>query len=182
MDHLTLGKIILATPWLIWLSVYDFRKHQLPNVWVFGGILVSAAIALGVGGNYLFASLVTAFLSSLFLLLPFFLRAAGAGDVKMLFAAGLIAGPGNTLNLILLVSVAGLVLALLMLFFRKVNTARLKHYCRSLFDFRYDREEGRKHLPPPETESCRVPFGAAIAAGLFLNLLIQLLYSLEVER
>ncbi|UKI32638.1 MAG: hypothetical protein L6W00_03460 [Lentisphaeria bacterium] len=36
MDHLTLGKIILATPWLIWLSVYDFRKHQLPNAWVFG--------------------------------------------------------------------------------------------------------------------------------------------------
>lgn len=179
MDHLTLGKIILATPWLIWLSVYDFRKHQLPNAWVFGGVLVAAAIALGVGVNYLFASLVTAFLSSLFLLLPFFLRAAGAGDVKMLFAAGLIAGPGNTLNLILLVSMAGLLLALFMLFLRKVNTARLKHYCRSLFDFRYDRAEGRKNLPSPETESCRVPFGAAIAAGLFLNLFIQLLYSLE---
>lgn len=179
MDYLTLGKIILATPWLIALSVYDFRKHELPNAWVFGGILVMLAIALGVGGNYLLASLVTAFLSSLFLLLPFFLRAAGAGDVKMLFAAGLIAGPGNTLNLILLVSLAGLLLALFMLFFRKVNPARVKHYCRTLFDFRYDRAEGRKHLPPPETESCRVPFGAAIAAGLFLNLFIQLLYSLE---
>ncbi|UKI32639.1 MAG: A24 family peptidase [Lentisphaeria bacterium] len=105
---------------------------------------MAAAIALGVGVNYLFASLVTAFLSSLFLLLPFFLRAAGAGDVKMLFAAGLIAGPGNTLNLILLVSMAGLLLALFMLLFRKVNPARVKHYCRTLFDFRYDRAEGRK--------------------------------------
>lgn len=182
MDYLTLGKIILATPWLIGLSVYDFRKHELPNAWVFGGILVMLAIALGVGGNYLLASLVTAFLSSLFLLLPFFLRAAGAGDVKMFFAAGLIAGPGNTLNLILLVSLAGLLLALFMLLFRKVNPARVKHYCRTLFDFRYDRAEGRKHLPPPETESCRVPFGAAIAAGLFLNLFIQLLYSLEAGK
>lgn len=182
MDHLTLAKIILATPWLIGLSVYDFRKHQLPNAWVFGGILVMAAIALGVGGSYLLASLVTAFLASLFLLLPFFLRAAGAGDVKMLFAAGLIAGPGNTLNLILLISLAGLALALVMLFFHRVNTARLKHFCRSLFDFRYDRAEGRKNLPPPETESCRVPFGAAIGAGLFLNLLIQLLYSLEAGQ
>lgn len=178
MDHLTFGKIILATPWLIYLSVYDFRKHQLPNAWVYGGILVMSAVAFGVNTAYALGSLVTAFLASLFLLLPFFLRAAGAGDVKMLFAAGLIAGPGNTLNLILLVSIAGLILALVMLFFRKVDTARLKHYCRCLFDFRYDRSAGRKNLPPPDTESCRVPFGAAIAAGLFLNLLMQLLYSM----
>ena len=140
------------------------------------------AIAFGVGRDYALGSLITAFLSSLFLLLPFFLRAAGAGDVKMLFAAGLIAGPGNTLNLILLVSMAGLVLALAMLFAGKVNTARVKHYCRCLFDFRYDREQGRNTLPPADTENCRVPFGAAIAAGLFLNLLIQFLYSLEVSR
>lgn len=180
MDYLTLGKIILATPWLICLSIRDFRKHELPNTWVIGGILVMAAIALGVSGNYLIGSLVTAFFSALFLLLPFFLRAAGAGDVKMLFAAGLIAGPGNTLNLVLLVSLAGLVLACVMLFLRKVDPARIKHFCRCLFDFRYDRAEGRRNLPPPETESCRVPFGMAIATGLFLNLLLQLLYSMKV--
>ena len=182
MDLLTLGKLILATPWLICLSIRDFRKHELPNSWVFGGILVMLAIAFGVGRDYALGSLITAFLSSLFLLLPFFLRAAGAGDVKMLFAAGLIAGPGNTLNLILLVSMAGLVLPLAMLFAGKVNTTRVKHYCRCLFDFRYDREQGRNTLPPADTENCRVPFGAAIAAGLFLNLLIQFLYSLEVSR
>lgn len=182
MDELTLGKLILATPWLICLSIRDFRKHELPNRWVLGGVLVMLALAFGVGTSYALASLVTAFLSSLFLLLPFFIRAAGAGDVKMLFAAGLIAGPGNTLNLILLVSLAGLVLAVVMLILRKVNVARIRHYCRCLFDFRYDRAEGRKSLPPPETESCRVPFGAAIGAGLFLNLLIQFLYSLEVGR
>ena len=45
MDYLTLGKIILAAPWLIGLSVHDFRKHELPNAWVFGGILVMAASA-----------------------------------------------------------------------------------------------------------------------------------------
>lgn len=180
MDYLTLGKIILATPWLICLSIRDFRKHELPNAWVIGGVLVMLAIAFGAGVDYAIGSLVTAFLASLFLLLPFFLRAAGAGDVKMLFAAGLIAGPGNTLNLILLVSLAGLVLACVMLFLRQVNPARIKHFCRCLFDFRYDRAEGRRNLPSPENENCRVPFGAAIAAGLFLNLLLQLLYSMEV--
>ena len=123
------------------------------------------AVSLAPGLNYLLGALLTAFLSSLFLLLPFFLRAAGAGDVKMLFVAGLTAGPGNTLNLILLISLMGLVLAFVMLFMKQVNPARLKHYLRCLFDFRYDRAAGRRNLPPAETESCRVPFGAAIAAG-----------------
>jgi prepilin peptidase CpaA len=135
-----------------------------------------AAVALAVGVDYLLVSLTVAFLSSLFMLLPFYLRAAGAGDVKMMFAAGLTSGPGNTLNLILLVSLAGLILAVVMLLTRRVNPARLKHYLRCLFDWRYDRAEGRKSIPPPDTEACRVPFGVAIAAGLWCNLLIQLLY------
>lgn len=173
METLVLIKLVLATPWLILLSVCDFRKRELPNALTLGGAAVMAVVALAVSLDYLLGSLLTAFLSSLFLLLPFFLRAAGAGDVKMLFAAGLTAGPGNTLNLILLVSVAGLILAAVMLMLKRVDSARLKHFLRCLFDFRYDRAAGRKTLPARDDESCRVPFGVAIAAGLWCNLLIQ---------
>ncbi len=176
MEKLTLIKLVLATPWLIWLSVSDFKHRELPNRLTLGGSAVMAAVALAGGVDYLLGSLLTAFLASIFLLLPFFLRAAGAGDVKMLFAAGLTAGPGNTLNLILLVSLAGLALAAIMLILRRVDPARLKHYLRCLFDWRYDRAAGRAKLPPRDSEACRVPFGAAIAAGLWLNLLIQLVY------
>lgn len=181
--NLILIKLALATPWLIWLSVCDCKRHELPNRLTFGGAAVMGAVALAVGLDYLLASLTVAFLSSLFMLLPFYLRAAGAGDVKMLFAAGLTAGPGvagdsliNTLNLLLLVSFAGIILAAVMLMMKWVNPARLKHYLRCLFDWKYDRVEGRKTMPPPDTKGCRVPFGVAIAAGLWGNLLIQLAY------
>ena len=181
--NLLLIKLALATPWLIWLSVCDCKRHELPNRLTFGGAAVMAAVALAAGLDYLLASLTVAFLSSLFMLLPFYLRAAGAGDVKMMFAAGLTAGPGvasdsliNTLNLLLLVSFAGIILAVVMLTMKWVNPARLKHYLRCLFDWRYDRVEGRKSMPPKDTEACRVPFGVAIAAGLWCNLLIQLAY------
>lgn len=176
MEKLILIKLILATPWLIWLSISDFKRRELPNSVTLGGGCVMLAVALAPGLDYFLGSLLTAFLASLFLLLPFFLRAAGAGDVKMLFVAGLTAGPGNTLNLVLLISLAGLILAFAMLLLKQVNPARLKHYLRCLFDFRYDRTAGRQNLPPAETESCRVPFGAAIAAGLWVNLLIQLVF------
>ena len=178
MNTLILIKTLLAVPWLIFLSVNDIRKHELPNKILLAGFFAVLPIALAIGVDYLALSLLTAFLSSLFLLLPFFLRAAGAGDVKMLFVAGFIAGPGNTLNLILLISFAGLFLAVIMLLLKKTNPARLKHYCRCLFDFTYDRAAGKKALPSAGDESCRVPFGVAIAAGLILNLLVQYFYSL----
>lgn len=178
MESLLIAKFVLATPWLIYLGVKDYRTRKLPNAATLGGAAVMSAIALGVGTDYFLASIITGCLCALFLLLPFFLRAAGAGDVKMLFASGIIAGPGNTLNLILLISFAGLILALGMLAFKAVNPARLKHYARCLLDFRYDREKGKEALPPPDSEACRVPFGVAIAAGLFINLSLQLLAAL----
>ena len=175
--NLLLIKLALATPWLIWLSVCDCKRHELPNRLTFGGAAVMAAVALAVGLNYFLVSLITAFLASLFLLLPFFLRAAGAGDVKMMFAAGLTSGPGNTLNLILLVSLAGLILAVVMLLTRRVNPARLKHYLRCLFDWRYDRKEGAEKIPDKSDERERVPFGVAIALGTVFTLV----YALYVE-
>lgn len=174
MENLVIAKLVLATPWLIYLGVKDCRTRTLPNWATLGGAAVMLTIALGVSFEYFAGSAITGGLCALFLLLPFFLRAAGAGDVKMLLAAGIVSGPGNVLNLILLISLAGLVLAVVMLLFRAVNPARLKHYLRCLFDFRYDRKKGRESLPPPESEACRVPFGVAIAAGLFFNLLLQL--------
>ena len=99
MESLIIAKFVLATPWLIYLGVKDYRTRKLPNAATLGGAAVMSAIALGVGTDYFLASIITGCLCALFLLLPFFLRAAGAGDVKMLFASGIIAGPGNTLNL-----------------------------------------------------------------------------------
>ena len=37
----------------------------------------------------------------------------------------------------------------------------------------YDREEGRKNLPPKNKEAVRIPFGVAIAAGTWCGLLIN---------
>ena len=83
MESLIIAKFVLATPWLIYLGVKDYRTRKLPNAATLGGAAVMSAIALGVGTDYFLASIITGCLCALFLLLPFFLRAAGAGDVKM---------------------------------------------------------------------------------------------------
>ena len=168
-------RLVAVTPWLLVLCVYDIRERRLPNGWTLGGLALALVYCLGYGGIELFASsLLAGVLAGLFLLIPFFLHAAGGGDVKMLSAAGVIVGISEVVNLLFFMSIAGFVLAISMWCAGKVNGSRLKHYFRVCFDMGYDREAGKKALPPCSSEKCRVPFGVAIAAGVWMTLLWNL--------
>jgi prepilin peptidase CpaA len=165
-------KLLLAAPWLVALCVSDIRSRRLPNVLTLGGALAALAALWGVGGMAaMLDGLAAGALCGLFLLLPFFLRAAGGGDVKMLFACGIVAGMRHAMSLLLFMAFAGFILALVMAVAGRVDLARLKHAGRCLVDWRYDRRAGRAALPPRESERGRVPFGIAIAAGLVAALI-----------
>jgi Flp pilus assembly protein protease CpaA len=153
------------------LCANDLRRRRLPNVLTLGGAAAALAALWGAGGVAVMVDgLLAGLLCALFLLIPFFLRAAGGGDVKMLFACGIIAGMSHAMALLLFMSFAGFMLAVVMAAAGRVDLARLKHAGRCLFDWRYDRRAGRAALPPRESERGRVPFGLAIAAGLVVAL------------
>ena len=80
----------------------------------------------------------------------------------------------DSLNFLLATVLAGLALVIVMLTMRAADGARLKHYARCLFDWRYDRKAGRAALPPKDEERVRVPFGIAIAAGLWAVLILRI--------
>jgi len=169
-------KSALLTPWLIALCVSDVRHRRLPNVLTLGGLLVAIVMALGRGGVPAMAdSLMAAGCGFLFLVIPFLLRAAGAGDVKMLAAAAAFLGLHAVPFFLLATSFAGLLVAIVMIFMRQVTAARLKHAFRTLFDWRYDRKAGKAALPPKDDERARVPFGCAIAIGTWATLIMEVL-------
>lgn len=172
----TVYVIAAATPWLCALGISDWRTRKLPNALTLGGSAVIAVGMLWFGGlPRLTNSLIGGAIAGGLLLIPFLLRAAGAGDVKFLFAGGLLVGFPAVLPMLLLTSILGLVLGIAMQFAGLVDPARLKHFLRSAFDWRYDRAEGRKNLPSRENERCRVPFGVAIAAGIWITLLLRMI-------
>ncbi|MEI8039854.1 MAG: prepilin peptidase, partial [Verrucomicrobiota bacterium] len=111
--------------------------------------------------------------AGVFLLLPFLLRGAGGGDVKMLFAAGAVAGWSRILYLLWYMSLAGLVLAVVMMVFKWADGRRLQHYLRCLVDWRYDRKAGAAGLPPIDSAQVRIPFSLAIGAGLVLAMVVK---------
>jgi prepilin peptidase CpaA len=152
----------------------DAKRRRLPNAWTLGGLLAGLCVQAGFWGWAGFKDgLAAAGICVLFLLIPFLLRAAGAGDLKMLAACGAFVGLRETPFLLMAVSFAGLLVAVPMLLMRKVTAARLKHFFRSVFDWRYDRAAGRAAIPPKTDERARVPFGIAIALGTWATLVLE---------
>ena len=167
--------IAAATPWLFVLGKSDWKTRKLPNRYTLGGSAVILLCRFAAGGLHSLSNgLAGAFIAGALLLIPFLLRAAGAGDLKFLFAGGALVGYPAVFPMLFLASVFGLLLGIAMQLAGLVDTARLKHFFRSAFDWRYDRKAGRKDLPDRENEGGRVPFGVAIAAGIWVTLLLSL--------
>ena len=144
----TLG---LLAPVLVVLCAKDVRHRTLPNGWTLALALVAFAARLAFGG---LGGLVDGLLGGLvcagFILLPYLMKGAGGGDVKMMFGAGVATGLHLSVATMLFVSLAGLLLGGGMLLAGKVA-------------FRRGRTDAGD-------EAYRIPFGVAIAVGTVLTL------------
>ena len=167
-------RTVLLTPWLGYLCWSDAKRRRLPNAWTLGGLVAGLLAQSGFWGIAgLKDAALAALVATAFILVPFLIRAAGAGDLKMFAACGAFVGMRWTPFFLMAVSFAGLFVAVWMLCARQVSAARLKHCFRSLFDWRYDRKAGKAALPPKDDERARVPFGVAIALGTWATLIAE---------
>ena len=83
----TVYVIVAATPWLFVLGRSDWKTRKLPNHLTLGGSAVILVCLLAAGGfPLLLNGLLGGAVAGGVLFLPFLLRAAGAGDLKFLFA------------------------------------------------------------------------------------------------
>lgn len=157
----------LTCVWLIVLCWTDCRERRLPNLLTGGGLVAALLLRLILGGFSTFLSgFAAAVVGGIFLLIPFMLRGAGGGDVKMLAACGAIVGWNAVWALLVNISFAGVIIGVAMILCGKLDPARLKHLGRCCFDWTYDRQAGRDSLPPRDSERVRIPFGLAIALGM----------------
>lgn len=165
-----------VTVWLVVLGWYDCCFRRLPNYLTLGGAAVFLVLRFAQGGT---GGMVNGLLGGLvggaFLLIPFLMRGAGAGDLKMFFAVGCLVGYPAIFPVMVLATVFGLILGTAMLIAGRVDGARLKHWFHCCWNMNYDRKEGRKHLPEKSNEAVRIPFGIAISAGTWVGILANVL-------
>jgi prepilin peptidase CpaA len=150
VDHIVVAGLIGL---LTWAAASDFRSYTIPNnVALSIAVLYPAHVAASpaavdwVGGAAVAAVILTVGI------VLFALRVAGGGDVKLLAATALWAGPAQIVPFLLLVSVTGAVLAM----------AAASH-------LHFIRPWPSGALAPDQEAAVKlrqsVPYGIAIAAG-----------------
>ena len=169
--------ILLAmSPVLAVLCYTDCKLRRLPDKITLPLACVALVWRLGYGGvDLALSGLGGGVVCFLFLLIPVLLKGVGGGDLKMFFAVGCAIGIKRVAGFLLCTSVAGLLLAIVMICIGLADTRRLKHYANCIFNPKYDRKAGRESLPPASDERFRVPYGVAISLGTAFTLIIETL-------
>lgn len=175
------AQVLLAGLVLI-AAGFDIRYRRIPNWLVLAGIVVGlgwnlwAAGLSGLGHSAEGLGLGFALYFPLYLL-----RARGAGDVKLLAAAGAIVGPGSCLWVFMLTAILGgaIALALVMLSGRTRHTFfNMSWIMTDLMKLRAPHKSSEE-LDVRSSKGMRLPHGAMIAVGAFaLILMIQFRFRL----
>lgn len=144
--------------------ITDIRKRKIYNVVLFPFLLVSLVIHVTTTGlTGLAAALLGTAVGFGILLIPYLLGGMGAGDVKLLAVIGALKGMSFVLLAALNMALAGGIMALFIILFRKGLKKRLFHVASFI--------HGMRHgimlpiLADRESLKTTYPYGIAIAAG-----------------
>lgn len=157
--------ILAAATWI------DLNHHRIPNVLSLGGIILGVALHGWTSG---FPGIITGLGGAavgIAIFLPFHLaHGMGAGDVKLMAAAGAFLGPLNALLATGLSLAAGGTMAIIILLVRGGLTPLLKRYWKTLKCFLYTHKI--VHSPPAagEVAAMKFPYAAAILIGTVATL------------
>ncbi|MHC0036748.1 A24 family peptidase [Pseudoneobacillus sp. C159] len=145
----------------------DLKNRKIYNKVLLPAFVIAMiyhVITAGLAG--LTSSILGALVGFSILLIPYFMGGMGAGDVKLLAVIGAIKGIGFVLTTAIFMAVAGGIIGLCILLFRKGVIFRLKQ----IFYFMVFRRQGVESPFGFDKEGLRTnfPYGVAIAIGALI--------------
>jgi len=154
-SHLNLICPLLIALWISWS---DLKTRTIPNYLTLSAALAGLIYNLVVGGwEGLSNGTLGLFLGFGFLILPYILGGMGAGDVKALAALGAWLGPKGTLALFCYMAIAGGLMALGVLIWRRILWQRMLNMVLC--------QDKLATLAPAE-KTPGIPYGVAMALGM----------------
>lgn len=166
--------ILFASCVLIAAAICDLRYRKIPNVYTFPTMIV-ALVYFGVtrGLSGLVFSAGGMALGMGILILPYLMGGMGAGDVKLLGAAGAVVGPLGVLNVFVVTAFIGLIYAVLVILFRYRYTRDFLSRLATML--KLSAYSGRfVYVPASGSENKpKVSYGIAIALGALSYLSLE---------
>ncbi|MGD0797219.1 MAG: A24 family peptidase [Acidobacteriaceae bacterium] len=155
-------------------SVFDVKSRRIPNFITIPSFVLGLLLHLALGGwRQLLASLAAGLICGLVFLVFYLAGGMGAGDVKLMMAVGSIAGLPHAAYLLALTAISGGVMAVGLALVR----GRLQQTIMNVGELATHHSQ-RGLAPHPDlnianTQTLRLPYGLAIAAGSILTLYFQ---------
>lgn len=167
--------VILLTIILVVAAVYDLRFQKIPNLLTYptmGIAIVYHFVINGIDGLLFSAGGLA--IGIALLLLPYLMGGMGAGDAKLMGAAGAVLGPGGVFMAFLFTAIIGGVYALILLVIsRQYFRGLITRHVRTLKTFAVTRQ----FIPIPAAEDEKKPklcYGIAIALGTLSYMFLEL--------
>ncbi|MDP1653410.1 MAG: A24 family peptidase [Rhodocyclaceae bacterium] len=149
-------------------SVYtDIQSRKIPNRVVYAGIGVAMLCQVGLpSGEGLWVSLQGAGLGLVMFLPLYFLRAMGAGDVKLMAMVGAFVGPQLIIGATLSTLIAGGVMAVMVVLMKHEFWRLIENLKAMLFGSLFKLAAGQLPVPDqPAASVGKLPYALAIATG-----------------
>jgi len=152
-------------------AAYDVRTHRIPNAFSFPAMVFGLLLHFSLGG---WRQLGTAAAGGLLCGLVFFLfhlaGGMGGGDVKLITAAGCIAGLALVGPLLILTSIAGGVMAIWVAVYHRRLKQTMRNICALAVHHGSGNLAQHAEINIDNAQALRLPYGLAIAAGSALSL------------
>ncbi len=167
--------VIALTLLVLAAAAIDVRSHKIPNCLVGLGIALAAVAQWALGGSAGLLDAGAGLGIGLGLLLPMYLLGAlGAGDVKLMAMVGAFLGPVGTLSAVLLILLAGGVLATAVALSKGGFAQMLNNVKAMLSGAFVELTLTRTATVRAPAESVgKLPYAVAIAAGTLGQLVLQ---------
>lgn len=154
--------ILIAATWV------DLKEHRIPNFLTLSGVVLGISLQIFLQGwsgvTYSLGGIAVGFL----IFIPFYIKGGmGAGDVKLMAAAGAFLGLNGALLAAGLTLFVGSIMGIFLLVILGGIKAAMHRYYTSLKHMLYTSSIKLSYIPPPPDEAAAVkfPYAAAICVG-----------------
>jgi prepilin peptidase CpaA len=168
MIHVNPESIYLCAGLLCTLvgAAYDVASRRVPNFVTLPAVLIGLSLHSALGGwRQLTSSLAAGLLCFLLFLVLYLAGGMGAGDVKLIAAAGCLAGLPHVASLLLWTALAGGVMAICLALYRHKLSETISNLGALLLHHRTAGLRPHPELNIGNARTIRLPYALAIAAG-----------------
>ena len=147
-------------------AAIDVQTHRIPNWLTYPSIVLGFALrSVLLGWSGARSALAGGLLAGGIVLALYFIRAMGAGDLKLMTAIGILVGTRSAVTVLVATSIAGGVLAVIYMVSRRRVGATIRNLGSVVQHHAVRGLQSHPEVSLDNPEALRMPYGIAIAAG-----------------